>query len=114
MHSLVVETLEGARKHRQLLADALSASQGTVRIASAYVTEASLFPGRPKRKTQLLTSLSREDVVFGATSLIALESLIGAGAKARGFTPRSTFLAIRRPWSRRRTLRETHLTQISR
>jgi hypothetical protein len=83
MHSLVVETLEGARKHRQLLADALSASQGTVRIASAYVTEASLFPGRPKRKTQLLTSLSREDVVFGATSLIALESLIGAGVQCR-------------------------------
>jgi len=73
----------GQRQHRQSLQKLLEATTGSLRIASAYVTDRQLLLGRKNRKVQLLTSLMRMDIISGATSLAALRSLIEAGVHCR-------------------------------
>ena len=71
------------RQHRQWLRKLLETTQGTVRIASAYVTDTDLLSGTSNRKVYLLTSLLRMDVVSEATSLKALRSLVESGVQCR-------------------------------
>ncbi|HEY9141921.1 MAG TPA: hypothetical protein VIN93_13580 [Bryobacteraceae bacterium] len=69
------------RQHRQWLRNLLETTGGSVRIASAYVTETDLLLGiENHRSVQILTYLSCMDVISGATSLESLRSLIEMGA----------------------------------
>lgn len=71
------------RRHRPSFENLLQTTKGPVRIASAYVTDQNLLtniPG-PKRKVQLLSSLTLMDIVSGATSLKALRALVTAGVE---------------------------------
>jgi hypothetical protein len=69
--------------HRERLLQLMGATRGPVRIASAYVTETGLLPSDVDRDVRLLTGLSALDIISGATSLDALESLIRSGAQCR-------------------------------
>jgi hypothetical protein len=84
----------GLRQHRPRLQSLLRASTGTVRIASAYVTESDLLLDHVKnRKVRLLTSLSRMDIAAGATSLVCLKLLIQSGVEVRHLTEQARFHA---------------------
>ncbi len=71
------------RQHRQWLRGLLGSTRGSLRIASAYVTDTNLISRAGRRKVQLLTSLSRMDIASGATSLESLKVLIEGGVKCR-------------------------------
>jgi len=58
-------------------------SKGTVRIASAYVTDTLLMSGMEGRDLRLLTYLSAMDIIAGASSLVSLTKLIAAGVQCR-------------------------------
>jgi hypothetical protein len=79
----MTSVIAGAGVHRKRLSELLATTVGTVRIASAYVTEAKLFAERGNRDVRLLTALSAMDLVAGATSLDALETLIQNGIGCR-------------------------------
>ena len=82
MHKLILEN-GGPRQHRQSLKGLLETTSGSVRVASAYVTDADLLSVAKTRKVQLLTSLLRMDIVSGATSLDSLKLLIENGVQCR-------------------------------
>lgn len=81
MHYLITEP--GA--HRMSLLQLLSSTRGTLRIASAYVTDASLLrsAGANDREIRLLTGLSRSDIDCGASSLDSLRMLVNSGVQCR-------------------------------
>lgn len=71
------------RQHRANLRSLLEQVEGTVRIASAYVTNTSLLLRSKRHDVRLLTYISRMDIIFGATSLQSLQALIEAGMECR-------------------------------
>jgi hypothetical protein len=82
MHNVIAE--DGSRRqHRQRLRRLLETTPGTVRVASAYVTESELLLGVKGRDVRILTPVSTMDIVSGATSLQCLRSLIEAGVQCR-------------------------------
>jgi len=82
MHKLITEDGRN-RQHRQWLRNLVETTKGSLRIASAYVTDIDLLFGVSNRKVQILTSLLRMDVISGATSLNALRTLIENGVQCR-------------------------------
>src|SRR5258708_5581530 len=56
------------RQHRESLRQLLGAARGSVRVASAYVTDTELLLSIKNRQVQLLMSLVPLDIVSGATS----------------------------------------------
>lgn len=83
MTTLYLEDGESNRKHRDGLANLLAATKGTVRIASAYVTDRYLISGLHGRKIRLLISLLPMDVATGATSLETLRWMLETGIDCR-------------------------------
>ena len=79
----MTSVIAGAGVHRKRFEELLATTVGTVRIASAYVTEAELFAERGCRDVRLLIGLSTMDLVAGATSLDSLETLICNGVECR-------------------------------
>ena len=82
MGSVIVEV----GSHRQRLRHLLATTGGTVRIASAYVTESDLLDDAENREIRLLTAITPMDIVSGATSLKALKALMDKGIDCR-FVP---------------------------
>jgi hypothetical protein len=84
MATVLIEICDSAeRQHRTTLRSLVEEVEGTVRIASAYVTDTGLLSGSKGRDVRLLTYISRQDIIFGATSLNSLIALINAGVKCR-------------------------------
>jgi PLD-like domain len=84
MATVLIEISDSAeRQHRTTLRSLVDEVKGTVRIASAYVTDTGILSGSKGRDVRLLTYISRQDIIFGATSLNSLISLIEAGVKCR-------------------------------
>jgi hypothetical protein len=84
MATVLIEIPNGRdRQHRTTLRRMAEAVTGTVRIASAYVTDTALLSGLKARDLRLLTYISRRDIVFGATSPESLIELINAGVRCR-------------------------------
>jgi PLD-like domain len=81
--TLIEPNDSGERQHRANLRSLLEQVDGTVRIASAYVTDTSLLLGAKGHDVRLLTHISRKDIIFGATSLQSLHALIEAGMQCR-------------------------------
>lgn len=73
----------GKRQHQQRLLGLIKNTQGTVRVASPYVTDRDLLISVKNRKVFLLTSLSPMDIVSGSTSIEALQLLIKSGVECR-------------------------------
>jgi hypothetical protein len=69
--------------HRERLREKLATTQGSVRVASAYVTETRLLLDAGSRDIRLLTTLSTMDLVSRATSLDSLRTLVEAGVQCR-------------------------------
>lgn len=61
----------------------MTQTKGTIRIASAYVTDTLLMSGMEGRDLRLLTYLSTMDIIAGASSLDSLTKLIAAGVQCR-------------------------------
>ena len=87
MRNLIAED-GGQRQHRQHLSALRDATVGTVRIASAYVTDRGLLIGIKNRKVRLLTSLMKMDIASGATNLETVGALVQAGVECRFFGER--------------------------
>ena len=83
MLDVIAESESGKRQHRNTLHDLVKKTEGTVRIASAYVTDTHLLSGIEKRDVRLLTYLSHMDIIAGASSLHSLTVLIKAGVQCR-------------------------------
>jgi hypothetical protein len=83
MLDVIAETEGGQRLHRNRLQDSLKATDGLVRVASAYITDTDLLSGLGPRNVRLLTSLLRMDIITGASSLESLHSLIKSGVQCR-------------------------------
>ena len=83
MVTLIAEAESGERQHRNAFQNLMKQTKGTVRIASAYVTDTRLLSGMKDRDIRLLTFLTRKDIVVGASSLDSLATLIKAGVKCR-------------------------------
>lgn len=83
MLDVIAEHKSHQRQHRKTLHDLFKKTEGTVRIASAYVTDTHLLSGIEKRDVRLLTYLSRMDIIAGASSLDSLTVLIKAGVQCR-------------------------------
>ena len=84
MLDLIVEPQNGRRQHRNTLEKLVKHSEGTVRIASAYVTDTKLLSGIDNnRDVRLLTYFKAMDIIAGATSLDALRALIRSGVQCR-------------------------------
>jgi hypothetical protein len=84
MTTFLIESNDDAeRHHRTTLRSSIERVEGTVRIASAYVTDTMLLSGMQGRDVRLLTYMSRMDIIFGATSLNSLIVLIEAGVQCR-------------------------------
>jgi hypothetical protein len=82
MHKVIAE--DGShRQHRQWLRNLLDTTEGSVRVASAYITDRDLLSGIKNRNVHLLTSLLRMDILSGATSLESLRALLEAGVQCR-------------------------------
>ena len=71
------------RQHLKKLREFFDTTKGPVRVASAYVTDSDLLCRSKSRGVRLLISLTRIDVISGATSLDCLESLIQRGVQCR-------------------------------
>lgn len=71
------------RQHRQRLGGLFDDTQGTVRIASPYVTDRDLLLGEQGREIRLVTSLRLDDIASGATSLEVLDALVQSGVKCK-------------------------------
>ena len=87
-NKLILEDGSSQRKHRQQLNNILAATKGTLRIASAYVTERELLSRITDRERRLLTSLSPMDIASGATSIETLGALIKSGVNCRSLPER--------------------------
>lgn len=83
MVDVIAEYDKAGRQHRVRLRDLLNKTDGLVRIASAYVTDTDLLTGLRAKNVQLLTSLSRMDIITGASSLDSLRFLIDSGVDCR-------------------------------
>jgi hypothetical protein len=84
MATVLIEIPDGQdRQHRATLRRAVEKVDGTVRIASAYVTDTALLSGLKGRDLRLLTYISRRDIVSGATRPESLIELINAGVLCR-------------------------------
>jgi len=83
MLTLIAETGSVERLHRNALQNLMKEIEGTVRIASAYVTDTSLLSGMKRRDIRLLTYISKMDIIVGASSLVSLSALIKAGVQCR-------------------------------
>jgi hypothetical protein len=83
MNTAILEDGTSKRKHRVHLNGLLKSTTGTVRIASAYVTERALLTLAPDREQRLLLSLMPMDLASGATSLETLGALVKAGVECR-------------------------------
>lgn len=81
--TLIEKTESVERQHRNTLHNLVKQTEGTVRIASAYVTDTSLLSGVKGRDVRLLTYISRMDIISGASSLDSLTVLIEAGVQCR-------------------------------
>jgi PLD-like domain len=80
----VIAEREGRqRQHRDTLHDLVKKTEGTVRIASAYVTDTALLSSIKKQDVRLLTYLSHMDIIAGSSSLDSLTVLIKAGVQCR-------------------------------
>lgn len=75
--------IAGAGLHRERLLQLLGTTIGSVRIATAYLTESTLLTDLGSRDVRLLTGLSAMDIVSGATSLKSLETLVRSGVQCR-------------------------------
>ena len=87
----MVEVLaeEGSdERHYKRLKELLRGEHGTVRIATAYITERELISGGSRHDVRLLVPDSIVDVARGTISLDALAGLIKTGVSGR-FAPRS-------------------------
>ncbi len=69
--------------HRSILEKLLAETKGIVRVASAYVTDKDLLLSSNGKEIRLLFSLSKMDIVIGATSLECLQLLVQNGVKCR-------------------------------
>jgi len=83
MLNLIAESESGERQHRNALHNLVKQTEGTVRIASAYVTDIHLLSGIKNRDVRLLTYLSKMDIIGGASSLDSLSALLKAGVQCR-------------------------------
>jgi hypothetical protein len=84
MATVLIEMSDSSeRQHRTTLRRLVDEAEGTVRIASAYVTDTGLLSGSRGQDVRLLTYISRQDIIFGATSLNSLIALIDTGVKCR-------------------------------
>jgi hypothetical protein len=83
MLTLIAETESPERQHRDMLQSLMKQAEGTVRIASAYVTDTHLLSGMKDRDVRLLTYISKMDIIVGASSLDSLAALIKAGVQCR-------------------------------
>jgi hypothetical protein len=81
--TLIAETESVERQHRNALQNLMNQTEGTVRIASAYVTDTRLLSGIKGRDVRLLTYISKMDIIVGASSLDSLTALIKAGVQCR-------------------------------
>jgi hypothetical protein len=82
-NNLILEDGSSQRKHRQHLIRILASTKGTLRIASAYVTDRELLTATPDRERRLLISLLPMDVESGATKIEILQALIKSGVNCR-------------------------------
>jgi hypothetical protein len=83
MLNVIAEAKDAQGRHRRKLLDLLKGADGLVRIASAYVTDTELLSGLGTRSVHLLTSLSRLDLITGASSLESLRCLVESGVHCR-------------------------------
>jgi hypothetical protein len=83
MRRLVLEDGTSHRRHRQRLRELVGATSGSLRIATAYVTENELIKAAQGRETLLLISLLPMDVASGATSIETLRWMLQAGVTCR-------------------------------
>jgi len=83
MLDVIAESESGQRQHRSKLRDRLKKTDGLVRVATAYVTDTDLLSGLGSRDVHLLTSLSRMDIITGASSLESLRLLVKSGVRCR-------------------------------
>ena len=83
MLDVIAEADGYKRQHRRRLRDLLKETDGLVRVASAYITDTDLLSGLRSRSVHLLTSLSRMDIITGASSLESLRSLAQSGVHCR-------------------------------
>ena len=76
MLTLIAETESVERQHRNALQNLMKQTEGTVRIASAYVTDTRLLSGIKGRYVRLLTYISRMDIIVAVsyTHLLGFES----------------------------------------
>jgi hypothetical protein len=79
----LIGTESAERQHRNKLRNLMKQTSGTVRIASAYVTDKHLLSGIKDRDVRLLTYISRMDIIAGAMSLNSLAALITSGVQCR-------------------------------
>jgi hypothetical protein len=63
MLTLIAETESVERQHRNALHNLMKQTEGTVRIASAYVTDTRLLSGLKGRDVRLLTYISKMDII---------------------------------------------------
>jgi hypothetical protein len=85
---LILEDGSPSGKHRVRLDALLASTTGTVRIATAYVTDRDLLTRWAKRDRRLIISLMPMDIASGATSLEALGTLIQSGVECRKLSER--------------------------
>jgi hypothetical protein len=80
---VIAEDGSSDRKHLRALSALLETTKGTIRVASAYVTDTDLLLGANHGEVRLLISLVRMDIVSGATKIESLKSLIESGVDCR-------------------------------
>jgi len=79
MHKIIDENGDG-RLHDGQLKSLRDGTNGTIRIASPYITDVTVLSNSAGREFRILTSLSVLDVITGATSMESLKSIVEAGA----------------------------------
>jgi hypothetical protein len=80
---VIAESESRQRQHRNTLHDLVKKTEGTIRIASAYVTDTAILSNIKKQDVRLLTYLSPMDIIAGSSSLASLAVLIKAGVQCR-------------------------------
>ncbi|MBN2295058.1 MAG: phospholipase D family protein [Pirellulales bacterium] len=83
MQQFILEDGTPQRRHRQRLNELLSSTKGSLRIATAYVTDREFIKKAVKRDTLLLISLLPMDVASGATSVETLGWMLRSGVKCQ-------------------------------
>jgi hypothetical protein len=83
VNRLVLEDGTPQRRHRERLRELVGSTTGSLRIATAYVTDRELAKAAAGRETFLLISLLPMDVASGATSIETLGWMLQAGVQCR-------------------------------